>query len=295
MSSGDQSLLEKLSNLRRWSRGGERAPHKPLLLLMVLSRVQRGDERLVPFIEIEDDLRSLLSRFGPPRRLYHPEFPFWHLQSDDLWEIPEKSHLTLGKGSSEPTLGSLRKTRATGGLPEFYHQALRDDPVLLEKAARTLLEAHFPPSMHEDLLDAVGLDLGPELKASGHRRRDPEFRNRVLMAYNWRCAVCGFNGRLDGDAFGVEAAHVKWHCHGGPSTVANGLCLCTLHHKALDRGVIGLDDRFRLLVSDHLEENEHTHHAFFLLADRQIRDPRRGHEAVAPEYRSWHRKNCYRG
>jgi len=262
---------------------------------MMLSRVQRGDDRLISFVELEEDLRSLLARFGPPRRQHHPEFPFWYLQSDGLWEIPERALLTAGKGRSEPTVGSLRKARATGGLPDVYFQALRDDPGVLDEAARTLLEAHFPPSMHEDLLDAVGLELGPEAGEGRRRRRDPEFRNRVLMAYNWRCAVCGFNGRLDGDAFGVEAAHVKWHCHGGPSTVDNGLCLCILHHKALDRGAIGLDDRFRLLVSDHLEENRHTHHAFFLLADRQIRDPRRGYEAMAREYREWHRDNCYRG
>jgi putative restriction endonuclease len=290
------SLLERLSEIRRWSRRGERAPHKPLLLLMALGRIQRGcRERLVPFSQIEPDLCSLLARFGPARRSYHPEFPFWHLQNDGLWEIPEKELLTPRKDHSSPTVGSIRETDATGGLPASYHADLRDDPDLVGRAARTLLEAHFPPSLHRELLDAVGLSIGEEARVGRRRMRDPGFRAEVLTAYNWSCAVCGFKGWLDGEAFGVEAAHVKWHCQDGPSTLDNGLCLCTMHHKALDRGVIGLDDRLRLMVSDHLEENEHTTRAFFSLADRQIQDPRTGYEPVAKGYRRWHLENCYRG
>ena len=36
--------------------------------------------------------------------------------------------------------------------------------------------------------------------------------------------------------FGLEAAHITWHAGDGPDLVPNGLVLCTLHHKALDRG-----------------------------------------------------------
>ena len=48
---------------------------------------------------------------------------------------------------------------------------------------------------------------------------------------------------------GLEAAHVRWHSHGGPSDVANGLCLCPLHHKFLDLGAIGISDTHRVMVS----------------------------------------------
>ena len=42
---------------------------------------------MIPFSEIEEPLHSLLERYGPPRKIYHPEPPFWHLQSDGLWEL----------------------------------------------------------------------------------------------------------------------------------------------------------------------------------------------------------------
>ncbi|MBT3074843.1 HNH endonuclease [Streptomyces sp. COG21] len=48
---------------------------------------------------------------------------------------------------------------------------------------------------------------------------------------------------------GLEAAHVRWWSHDGPDEVDNGLCLCSLHHKLFDRGVLGLGEDRRILVS----------------------------------------------
>lgn len=35
----------------------------------------------------------------------------------------------------------------------------------------------------------------------------------------------------------------------GPDDVDNGLCLCALHHKLFDKGVLGVGDGHRILVS----------------------------------------------
>jgi len=40
-------LSASFKRLRIYSRGGERARNKPLLLLSMLARVQRGEDRLV--------------------------------------------------------------------------------------------------------------------------------------------------------------------------------------------------------------------------------------------------------
>jgi putative restriction endonuclease len=40
-------LKEKISKIKIWQRNGERAPHKPLLLLYALGRISRNEPRLM--------------------------------------------------------------------------------------------------------------------------------------------------------------------------------------------------------------------------------------------------------
>jgi putative restriction endonuclease len=70
--------------------GAGRAPHKPLLCYF-LGRLQRGETGPILFSELEGPVRDLLREFGPARRSYHPEFPFYHLTSDGLWRIQNQT------------------------------------------------------------------------------------------------------------------------------------------------------------------------------------------------------------
>ena len=75
------------------------------------------------------------------------------------------------------------------------------------------------------------------------------FRLTVLRAYEYRCAMCGYDGRLDTTPVGVDAAHVRWSAAGGPDELSNGIALCVLHHKAFDLGALGLTEHHRVTVS----------------------------------------------
>ena len=81
-----------------------------------------------------------------------------------------------------------------------------------------LLENHFPESIHPDILNAVGLTLGVDKAAA--KKRDPQFRQRVLTAYEYRCAVCGFDVRLGSVSIALDAAHIRWFQAGGPDEEA---------------------------------------------------------------------------
>ena len=80
-----QELQDLFSKITVWKRGGERAPHKPLLALYALGRCARREGRLIAYSDVDRDLRNLLLEFGPTRRSYHPEYPFWRLQNDGIW------------------------------------------------------------------------------------------------------------------------------------------------------------------------------------------------------------------
>ena len=63
-----KEILERFQQIKMWKRAEERAPHKPLLVLLELSRFFRGEPRFVTFQEICPTLSLLLLRYGPPRK-----------------------------------------------------------------------------------------------------------------------------------------------------------------------------------------------------------------------------------
>lgn len=70
------------------------------------------------------------------------------------------------------------------------------------------------------------------------------FRKGVLTAYRNRCAICQLGERpiLDGAHLIPDREEM-----GGPR-VSNGLALCTLHHRAFDRELIGITPELRVHV-----------------------------------------------
>ncbi|MFJ8336317.1 phosphorothioated DNA-binding restriction endonuclease [Streptomyces sp. NPDC094437] len=286
--------LERTATLRQWARDGARAPHKPLLLLYALGRYQADAEGELRYSAVEADLRRLLTEYGPPRRT-SPAYPFHHLVSDGVWEV----RTDRGPGSPGTGLRELRETGAVGRLAPELRAALRREPQLLARIARLLLDLHFPPSLHGELCEAVGLDLEPtefERFSAARRQRDRRMREVVLTAYEFRCAFCGYDGRIGALPVGLEAAHVRWWAFEGPDDVDNGLCLCSLHHKLLDKGVLGIGDGHRVVVSQSfVGASTVAREQVISLAGRQLIGPQPGHPPVAEAHRAWHTAQVFHG
>lgn len=291
-------FLRRLDGLSVWKRGDQRAPHKPLLLLLALGRVARGAARLSGFgSDIEAPLDDLLRRFGPPRVRQQPAHPFERLANDGLWEIPGAT------GRPGRPLAEVRKL--DGGFPADLHSLLQRDPELVERAASHILADHFPESLHREIRDRVGLFDSMVLEddaiygAKRRRPRDPRFREKVLTAYERCCAVCGYDIRLSDGLFGLDAAHIRWHSHGGPDTTPNGLALCAFHHRALDGGAIGLEREagagFVLIVSRSLSGQSEDFRRLVDARGRPLRPPQERKSLPNAEFVAWHRKQVFRG
>lgn len=280
-------LLDALSEIRTWSQGDQRAPHKPLLLLLALGALQRG-ERWLPYEQVEEDLTPLLDEFGPTRSAQKPYEPFWRLRTDGVWEVPEAAEIEPHvNAAGSPKVSVLRESEARGGFTQEAYDELRASPQLLVEAGQLLLERSFESSLWDDILAAVGLSLALD------KKRDPKFRLRVLNTYNRQCVVCGFDGRLGGASIALEAAHIRWHAYGGPDETSNGLAMCSIHHRAFDRGAIGLEDDGRLLVSEALAGGELVEALVFQYRDRPVRRPWREEDAPRPEHVRWHRREVF--
>ncbi|MEU3732905.1 phosphorothioated DNA-binding restriction endonuclease [Streptomyces sp. NPDC033538] len=290
--------VERTAQLRQWTRSGTRAPHKPLLFLYALSRFQQDADDELRYSAVEEDLRGLLAEYGPGNRTT-PAYPFHHLVSDGVWEVRTER----GPGSPGTGVRELRATGAAGRLTPELRAALRREPSLLGRMTRVLLDLNFPPSLHGELCEAVGLELEEAetaLLSAARRQRDRRMREMVLTAYEYQCAFCGYDGRIGAVPVGLEAAHVRWWAFDGPDDVENGLCLCSLHHKLFDKGVLGLGEGHgkghRILVSQSFvghstAAREHV----IALAGRSLIGPQPGVRPIAAAHRSWHTSQVFYG
>ena len=296
MSEEQKKLIDALRSVSVWKKRSIRAPHKPLLLLHALAAVQRGESRLMQYDYIHQQLDQLLRDFGPPRRLIHPEYPFWRLQNDgDFWEIPERKEAIemrgprLRTGDVPPSV--LRSVKAHGGFSRDAHRILSNDPFLVNDLVTLILGEHFPPSYHEDLLNSIGMPAIEEGRKASER--DPKFRADVIRLYEHKCAMCGFDGQLGFSDLALEAAHIMWHAQGGPDEPRNGLLLCSIHHKVFDRGAVGLTDDCRIVVSQHLHGGVRVSEMITKLAGDHLRKPIDRRMRPAREYIEWHRKEVF--
>jgi putative restriction endonuclease len=271
--------------------------HKPLLTLMLISRAEAGLPAAVRYAEIEKELARHLREFGPTRRSYHPEFPFWHLQTDGFWKLSNPSALQRKTGGNSPSRATLLKAEATAAVPNDLWKTLERDTRLREELTSRLLNDFWPASQHSAIRSALALPEGPSDPGDSEpsRRRDPRFRTDVLTAYERRCAICGYDGRLADVLLGVEAAHVKWWGYGGPDVVGNGMALCSFHHVAFDAGALGLTDDLRVLVSAQVSEQTRVEEWLHGFNEKSIRRPQAGFAAPGTSFVRLHRGEVFKG
>ncbi|MDX3570355.1 phosphorothioated DNA-binding restriction endonuclease [Streptomyces sp. ID05-47C] len=294
-------LLRALSALRRAQVGGQRAPHKPLLMLWLLTRLHRSGSSAVAYTEAEGPVGRLINDFGPalanPART--PEraaMPFVHLERA-LWDLRDARGTPLPPSTAER--GSLLKKAGAHGRLLPAVESLCADPATLASAVQLLLEEHFTPSLTQPLYDALGLE--PETLLTGgdlrevlvrRRARRAGFAEEVLDAYRHACAVCGYDGLLAGRSVGLEAAHIRWHSHHGPDTVTNGLALCALHHTLFDLGALGLTAELRIRISPQYAARSQAGRYLHTLQDQPLAQP--DHHSPGPDHIRWHQRQVFK-
>ncbi len=268
----------------------------------MLGRYQHGRTSDVEFSEVREPLAALLRDFGPPIA-GAPDVvnPFWRLQNDrgDLWRVRSADGGRVAETVTPPSIGELARNRAVGNFSPGIRTAFESIPAYLDAVAGSLLAAHFPPSLHDEICARVGLEIRggvPEPPDDPSNPRDPEFRRRVIRAYEYRCAVTGWDLRLGDSLSGLEAAHIRWHTAGGPCSEPNGLALNALHHKLFDLGAftLSIDERPVVLVSQEAHGDDAVRDLLLRLHGQPIRNPQDARFRPDPNFITWHRREVFR-
>jgi putative restriction endonuclease len=88
-----------------------------------------------------------------------------------------------------------------------------------------------------------------ETRARVHQAR---FRGRVIPAYQHQCTIC----RLKETRL-LDAAHIVGDMDPrGVPAIANGLSLCSIHHRAFDQNLVGVSPDYEVRVSSRLLEDD---------------------------------------
>jgi putative restriction endonuclease len=243
---------------------------------------------------VEEQVSAIIDAFSPvSSNKYRAELPFFHLEPG-LWTLSGDGE--LGKASRSV----LRKNNAVGKLSADVESLLLREPQLIEEAARFLVETHFTDSYLEPIFAAIGLEIGSS-SVSGYSieidkpKRDPKFRNSVLIAWRKQCAMCGYDGELANSSVGLEAAHVKWFSQGGPDVLENGLALCELHHALFDLGVIGISQKFQIEISDgFIGKSESSKRLVYDLHGKELLLPAPNKPMPSLVFLSWHKQEVFR-
>lgn len=114
-------------------------------------------------------------------------------------------------------------------------------------------------------------------RISRQRLHQPEFRARVLRAYDERCAVCVLR-----KVPLLDAAHIiADSADEGAPVVTNGLTLCKIHHAAYDENILGISPDYIVHINDDVlaeVDGPMLNYGLQKMDQRELWIPRRGQE-----------------
>ncbi|MBW4091743.1 MAG: restriction endonuclease [Proteobacteria bacterium] len=198
---------------------------------------------------------------------------------------------------------------------EFYEASLRRADGATSKGAFGRAVRNLPDSEYDRILQAgFAAILAPEPRArpvsagfaeepatferpiiermTARPFRDAAFAHAVKSAYQDTCAFTGLKIINGGGRSEVQAAHIRPVAESGPDSIRNGLALCATVHWMFDRGLLSMDDDFRILTArDRVPDTIHR----LIHPDGRLRVPARPELQPNRQFMRFHRETVFKG
>jgi putative restriction endonuclease len=297
------------------------APHKPVLLLSILQAVERLliDQNR---IDITPELVSLFSANWSSLVVtnHHCRFflPFYHLSSESFWKL-------VPRPGYEVLLSSKSGVKSFSGLHAAVEYALIDEelfllmknPVSNAILQNFLLDEYFPDTKAQlfavmDIIKGRYIEIENKILheppeeykteiQSLIRQQDEEeifirgsiFKREIPRIYNYTCCITGMKIDATVQISLIDACHIVPFSESYNDTISNGIALCPNLHRAFDRGLISIDEEYRVIVSDRFTEGE-SDYTIRKFDQKQINLPVNEQFWPTIENLNWHRSNVFR-
>lgn len=319
-----QELLQKYLKAfikLRIDRSHGPAPHKPILLISILQAFQNGFQNnhkiyITPeLIALFKTNWNLLVTTNHDCRI---SYPFYYLKSEKFWKlIPRIGFDNINMiGSIVKSFSKLNSAIEYAVIDEDLCELMKNQKynVIL---MQSILDKYFPNSktnfinsshgqhqlfneIENKILKESSEEYRQEIKKLLEQNNDEEiflrgslFKREVPKIYNNTCCISGMRIDATANISMIDACHIIPFSESYDDTITNGIALCPNLHRAFDRGLIGIDKNYKVIVSKSFSENI-TNYSIKSFEGKMLRLPNIKNYYPLKENFNWHMNNIFR-
>jgi putative restriction endonuclease len=265
------------------------APHKPVLLLALIRAFDFGiyeSNRITITPELIGYFKTFWSALVKTGHKESFVLPFYHLKNErsGFWRLIAKPGYQFALTSSN----SIRSFKALTDALDYAEIDIELAQLLKERTNRdilmqAILSQYFPGNKISEVEEIKG-DYLKDIQTKLFNEPNPEyiervkelygnpnaeneeleletysrgeaFKREIPKIYNYTCAITGMRIDSATDVSMVDACHIVPFRISFDDSLTNGIALCPNMHRAFDRGLIAIDDDYRVVVSKNFMES----------------------------------------
>jgi len=317
--------LHKLTHIRiNTSKKNGISPHKPILLLSIISNIEVGkikSNKIFILPELIATFKGLWSDLVENDK-HHCIFtmPFYHLSSSSFWKL-------IAKNGYKKIIQSKIAMKGFSNLNQAVEYAEIDNELFVffknkeerEILKYAILEKYFPNTknnfsdesnnyindIENQILNEPSVEykiklqkLQDELNADSFEEekymRSSIFKRQIPLLYKNTCAISGLQINATLNVSLIDACHIIPFSNSYDDTVTNGISLTPTLHRAFDRGLISIDDNYKIIISDKFKEENQSQYSIIQFKNKEIYLPENSKFYPSLENIKWHRENIYK-
>ncbi len=273
----------KFENLRRdYKNGG--APHKPILLLSLIQAFQQKIFKTNQITIIPEFVGLFKSNWNSLVNSNHTclfTLPFYHMSTESFWSLVPNigCEIWVKSKSSMRSFSNLTTAIKFALIDEELKNLLvskEDSDILLH----FILDKYFPETKNNfnagngnNYITEIENQIVQESQENYQKRilkirkeldseefqeevfiRSTIFKKEVPKIYNYTCCISGLRIDAIQNISMIDACHIVPFSESYNDTISNGIALCPNLHRAFDRGLIAINEKYQVVLNKNFSE-----------------------------------------
>ena len=297
------------------------APHKPILLLSVIDCFDAGyinSEKIYITAELMAYFKSNWNFYVMTKHTMNFTLPFFHMSREPFWTLVEKRgyDIELTSKNSIKSFNALYRTTEYAEIDkELAILFMNTEARYILKEA--LLELYFPlstqqktntyylDSIAKDILNESGATYRKKLEKISKSMNEDEYQEEIFLRgsvfkqyipkiYDQTCCITGYRISSLFNISMIDACHIIPFSESYDDTIGNGLSLCPNIHRAFDRGLITIDEDYKIIISSNFEEDLNNPFSLKKFDNKKILLPFKKLYAPKKENLLWHNEHVFK-